>query len=314
MVAATSATYWIKRPNKEEIEAVNKLNEEMGVSQAELATQQNEMANAQQEIITKVGEAETANEEANTFIAEQEADQQFMLNTINSIKTKQESGVRLTESEKALYNESLKLLNESNVNQTTAGANAQDEVASLYGEIEGFQGTYDTAAQSIGEIQGLTDYAESIDEATAWSCGIEAAAQGINAASGLTNAMRAFQLASCTGWLGIAYAAAGAVAAAGGIASSAGAAEQVKGTTNAINEIQNRKNTQEINGLTHDIYTQEIDAFAGSLGYIEDLDYEIPDVDDTSEFTLAQDKPIAEPANNPVDKAVTTKKIKEETT
>lgn len=295
MVLATGLAYTLKKPNEDEMNAVKKLNEEMGTAQANLMTQQEEMADTQAEIVTKVGEAETANEEANAFIAEEEATQQFIINTINSIKAKQESGVQLTASERALYNESVKLLNESNVAQSSTGTETQDEVAGIYSEIEGYQGTYDNAAQTIGNIQGLTSYAESIDNATAWSCGIEAAAQGINVASAFTNAKKAIQMASCSGWFGIAYGIAAAGAAAGGVMSGIGVYEQGKGLSDAMKEIDSRKNTQGLNTSTQEIYTQEIDAFAGSLGYIEELDYEIPDLDDTSDMILAPDKPVEEP-------------------
>lgn len=291
MVGATGLAYHLKKPNEDEMDAVKELNEEMGVAQSELMTQQEEMAKTQEEITKLVCEADLANEETNAFVAEQEATQQLKLSTINSIKTKQESGAKLTASERSLYKESVTLLTESNTAQANAATEAQDEVAGIYSDIETKQGVYDSTAQTIGEKQGLTDYAESIDVATAHSCGMEATAQGLNVISATKSATKAFKLAACSGWFGIAYGVAGAAAVLGGVRSAFGVIEQGKGLVDATKEISNRKNTQDLNSSTLEIYTQEIDAFAGSLGYIEDLDYEIPELDDTSGMVLAADKP-----------------------
>ena len=294
MAAATATTYWVKRPNKEEVKIVNELNEKMGTAQTNLVTEQETMAKTQEEIVTLVGEAEIANEEANSFIAEQEASQQFTLTTINSIKAKQESGARLTASERSLFKDNVKLLNESNVAQNTASTDTQDEVASLYSEIEGKQTVYDTTADTMSDIQGMTEYAESMDTATAFSCGIEAVAQGLNTVSGYKSAGEATALATSGSWAfgatawAYAFAAMGYAAAA---ASALGAAEQVKNTIDVTKEISNRNNTQDLNSSTQEIYNQEVDALAGSLGYIEDLEYEIPELNDTSGMVLAADKP-----------------------
>lgn len=298
MAFATGLAYTLKQPNKEEAGVVKELNEKMGTAQSNLITQQNEMATAQEEIVTMVGEAEAKNEEANSFIAEQEATQQFTLTTINSIKAKQESGARLTASERSLFNDSVKLLNESNVAQSTAGTDAQDEVASLYSEIEGKQTVYDTTADTMSDIQGMTQYAESMDTATAVSCGIEAAAQGLNVISGGKSAIEAGQLALSGSWAFGATAWAWAfvaLGAAGAAMSGIGAIQQGKYLKQTIDEIGNRKNTQELNTSTQEIYNQELDAYAGSMSYVEELDYEIPELDDTTDLVLAQDKPVETP-------------------
>lgn len=295
MAFATGLAYTLKQPNKEEAGVVKELNEKMGTAQSNLITQQNEMATAQEEIVTMVGEAEAKNEEANSFIAEQEATQQFTLTTINSIKAKQESGARLTASERSLFNDSVKLLNESNVAQSTAGTDAQDEVASLYSEIEGKQTVYDTTADTMSDIQGMTQYAESMDTATAVSCGIEAAAQGLNVISGGKSAIEAGQLALSGSWAFGATAWAWAfvaLGAAGAAMSGVGAIQQGTYLKQTIDEIGNRKNTQGLNTSTQEIYNQELDAYAGSMSYVEELDYEIPDLDDTTDLVLAQDKPV----------------------
>ena len=145
-----------------------------------------------------------------------------------------------------------------------------DNVGEIYDEMGTYQDTYDNAASTMGEVEGVTDYAESFDDATRTMCYVESGAQTLNATGAGLAAARLVGKA----FVGWAFAAMGfAAAASSGIA----AKEQFEWADKVGNEINARKETQDLNTTTTDMYDENIDIYAGQMEGVENLELEIPE-------------------------------------
>lgn len=277
LALATGIAYQANKPNKDQVEACNALQTEMDAAQVTLADTQGEMEVMSDEIISLSDEATTYNEDANSEIEGQKTEYDSYLATYNALKEKIDAGTPLTDSEKELYKAVVGYLTEIGVLMEETMADASDEVGELYDEIGSYQEGYDVAAESMGEVEGLTDFAEGFDDATRTMCYVEGAAQTLNAASGAKAAWGAGKFAASggifTAWAwGFA-----AMGAAGAAMSGVGAYQQFKWAGEVGTEIDMRKVTQDVNTDTMDIYTEEIDAYDGYMQGVEDLELEVPD-------------------------------------
>ena len=266
----TAAQYWIARPNKEGKEACDKLQTEMGAAQIALSDTQTEMDVMSDEIMNLSDEANTVNEDTNDDIEDQKTEYDMYMRTFLAIQAKVDAGEPLTDSEKQLYEEVMGFMAEISTYIEETSSDTTDEVAGLYDEIGTYQDGYDMAAESIGQIEGLTDFAEDLDKTTQTMCYVEGASQSLNAVSG---AVAGAQLLTTGFWncaLGIASIAAG-------VSSGVAAGQQFQWAGEVGTEIEMRKTTQDINADTMDIYTEEIDAYDGFMQGVEDLELAIPD-------------------------------------
>ena len=270
MADATAIAYWAKKPNKEQKQACDELQNVMANNQTALSETQADMENMANEIIDLSDQANEANEDANEEVEEQKTEFDMYRESYEALKAKAESGEPLTEEEKALYQELIKYMTESGELITETQENATDEVGELYEDMGTYQEGYDYAAETMGEVEGTTDYAASFDSTTRTMCYVEAGAQGLNAISAGIAASKLMGKA----FVGWAFAALGfAAAASSGIAT----AEQIKWAGEVGNEIDMRKDTQDFNTETMDVYDEEIDAYDGFMQGVEDLEIEMPD-------------------------------------
>ena len=285
---ATAVAYMAKKPNKDEKEACDKLQDTMATSQAATAAAQEDMAAAGEEVMALSDEAAEYNEEANNQIEEQKTEYDMYMRTYTALKEKAESGEALTEEEKALYTEIVGLLTESGELMVETQDETSDTVSTIYDDMGGYQERYDYAAETVAEVQGVTDYAESFDSATRTMCYVEGAAQTLNAASSAKSAYEAFALAASGSWAFGATAwayAFGAMGAAGAVMSGIGAAEQFKWAGEVGTEIEARKVTQDLNAATNDVYETEVDNYGGWMSNVEDLELQMPDEMEVPEDT-----------------------------
>ncbi len=304
LACAIGAAYLAKKPNKDEKEACDALQTEMIGAQSTLAETQGEMETMGEEIITLSDEAILINEDTNETIEEQKTEYDMYYETLMAIQAKIDSGEPLTDSEKELYNEVMGYLAEIGVSIEEISEDTTDEVVDLYDEIGTYQEGYDVAAETMGEIEGLTDFAEGFDEATRTMCYVEAGAQTLNAASGAKAAVQAGKFAASggmfTAWAWV-FAAAGAF---GGVTSGIGATQQFKWAGEVGTEIDMRRATQDLNTDTMDIYTEEIDAYDGYMQGVEELELEIPD-------DIAPPENPSEPqSEEPTEKTTTPEEVK----
>ena len=311
----TAATYWIKKPNMEEKEACDKLQAEMAGAQGELAYSQEEMEAIEQELIALSDEAAEINEQANQMIAGEKAEFDLYRQSYDAIKAKADAGEELTDSEKMLFTTCAKYMQDAGANIEETSADTTDEVGEINDEIGGYQENYDDIAESMGEIEGLTDYAASFDKSTQALCYVEGAAQTLNAAS---TGMAAARLAMTSGiaWWNYLIVAAGAAAAA---SSGVAAGQQFKMAGEVGKEIEMREATQEFNTETMSVYDESIDGYDGVIQGVSDLEMVIPnDLDAPEETTLpaaaaaASQAPVQQsaPAKEPEKPSENTNKVK----
>jgi hypothetical protein len=272
---ATGLAYTLKKPNKDEKKACDALQDVMTDNQGALEDAQGEMATMSGELIELTDEANEANEDANDKIKKAKTIYDMHKSSYLILKDKIDAGIALTESEKELYTQSVKNMSKTSANITSTEEDASGTIGEIYDDMGTYQDGYDYAAETMGEVQGSTDYAESFDSQTRTLCIVEAAAQGLNATSGAIATYKATTAASAPGmWWMYAFAAMGA---AGAIMSGLGTAEQIKWAGKVGDEIGMRKDTQDMNDATMEMYDEEIDSYDGFMQDIGDLEIEEPD-------------------------------------
>lgn len=289
LAIATAAKYRISKPNKEQKKACDALQDEMVNANNSLCAAQDEMSAAGEEVQALVDEAQITNEDANGEIEENKSEYDMYKASYDALMKKVESGETLTEDEKELLQELVPLMQELGEDIGDIQDDTKDVTGDIYDEIGDYQDVYDNSAETIAEVQGLTDYAESFDSATQTMCYIESGAQGLNAYSGYSAGAKL----CAGGWwnwaLGLSSIAAGA-------SSTASSLEQFQWAGDVGTEINARKGVQDFNSLTNDIYDESIDVYDGNMSIVEDLELEIPkDLEDMQKFSeeAAEGAPLA---------------------
>ena len=270
LAAAVAAKYWVAKPNKDGKEACDALQDEMNNATAALGDSQNEMSEMRDEIETLSDDAQMANEDANGEIEDKKSEYDFYKASYDALMEKVNNGKQLTDDEKELLKELVPIMQQLGVDITDTQEETTDTVGEIYEEMGTYQEGYDNAAETIAEVQGLTDYAEGFDSNTQTMCYFEAGSQTVNAGSATLAATKLAGKAF-VGWLfaGIGYAA----AASSGIAT----AQQMSWAGDVGTEIGMRKDTQDLNAATNDIYAESIDVYDGQMGVVNDLEIEMPD-------------------------------------
>lgn len=291
---ATGIAAVAKTANEEQYNAVVKANEIMGEQMSMTMNAQSEMETMSQELMDATDEAATVNDDANTKIDEEKTKYDLYKATYERLSAKNEAarngGEPLTKEEQDLLANVTKYMSESGVLIEQAQDEASTKVNDIHSDMESYQEGFDSAAETIGTTQGITEYAAGFDEATKTACTVEAVAQGVNAVSGGVNAVKAgVKVAQSAGvWpLMIAWGAAAAAAVSGAIMSGIAAMRQfamIKGSKdNPVGidqELQTRANTEALTTQTQEIYSTEVDNFAQNVTSVEELELIVPD--DTS--------------------------------
>ena len=270
LAIATAIAYRIEKPNKTEKAACDEMANELANAQGTLAETQGEMETMSEELITLSDEANEMNEAANEEMKEDGTEFNMYKTSLEMLQAKIESGQPLTKEEQAFYKELVKILGEIGVNIAETSEENTDAVEEIYGDMETYQEGYDYAAETMGEVEGMTEYTAGFDEATRTMCWVQGFGQAGNAVSGFMAGAKLM----CSGWwnwgLGIASIAAGG-------SSVAASAEQFKMVKGLNNDIDVRKATEELNAATNEMYTEEIDAYDGFMTGVEDLEMEVPE-------------------------------------
>ena len=299
---ALATLYQAKKPNKDEKEACDALQDEMINSQNALYSAQDDMSAAGDEITALSDEAQTYNEDANENIEEQKSEYDTYKASYDVLMEKINAGEPLTESEQELFKELVPLMQELGVGIQTTQEETTEVAEDIYDEMGTYQTDYDNAASTVGEVQGVTDYAESFDESTRTTCYVEAASQTLNAASGTKAGIQAgISAAASFGFNAWAWACA-AMGAAAGVMSGLGAAEQFKWAGEVGTEVDMRKDTQGINSTTNDIYDESIEGYEGAMVGVEEMELEMPEDMENPEEVLEQ---LGEESSEALTKATT---------
>lgn len=284
-LALTQATlYMAKKPNKEQKEACDAMQDEMLNAQSALYNAQDDMSTMGDELTELSDEAQMANEDANDEIEEQKSEFDTYKATYDALMEKVEAGETLTDDEKELLQELVPIMQELGVGISETQEETTEVVGDIYDEMGTYQEGYDNAAATVGEVEGLTDYAESFDESTRTMCYVEAGAQTLNAASGAKAGIQAgIAAAGSLGFNAWAWACA-AMGASAGVMSGIGATQQFQWAGDVGTEIDMRRDTQDVNSLTNDIYGESIENYDGWMSGVEELEIEMPeDMEDPEE-------------------------------
>lgn len=274
---AVGTAYMAKKPNKDEKEACDELQNTMQDAQASLAAAQDDMSTAGDEIVDLSDQAQVYNEDANDEIEDKKTEYDMYKASYDALVYEVKPGESLTEDKKALKKELVSMMQQLGVDIGNLSDETTDNVGEIYDEMGTYQDTYDNAASTMGEVEGVTDYAEGFDEATRMMCYVEGAAQTLNAASGTKAALQAGKFA-ISGGIFTAWAwGFAAMGAAGAAMSGIGTAQQFQWAGEVGTEIGLRKETQDLNATTTDMYDENIDIYAGQMEGVEDLELEIPE-------------------------------------
>ena len=287
---ATGTAYMAKKPNKEQKEACDELQNEMINSQNALTSAQGDMQTYSDEVIELSDEAAVYNEDANENVEENKAEYDMYRASYDALMAKVEAGETLSEDEKALLKELVPLMQELGVAIEETSTDTTDAVSEIYDEMGTYQEGYDNAAATMAEVQGVTDYAESFDEATRTNCYVSAASQILNAANGATSGAK---LCATAGFNIGQWIMGGAAIAAGVTSAAAAAPEQMKWAGEVGTEIDMRRATQDFNAQTTEIYDESIDGYEGTMGTVEDMTMAIPeDIEEmTEEMEIPEEAP-----------------------
>lgn len=269
LAIATALKYRLSKPNKDQTDACVELQNSMNDAQASLQMAQSDMETAGDEIVDLSDEANKYNEDANNDIEDKKTEYDMYKASYDALMEKVKSGETLSEDEKTLLQELVPIMQQLGVDISDLSEETTDKVGEVYDQMGTYQETYDNAASTMGEVEGVTDYAESFDGATRSSCTVEAVSQGLNAATGYTAGAKLLAGGFWNWALGAASIAAGA-------SSTAAALEQKDFAGKVSDEIDARKATQELNAATTDLYDENIDVYAGQMTGVEDLELDIP--------------------------------------
>ena len=283
LAIATTSMYFIKRPNKEQKEACDDLQDEMVNSQNALYSAQEDMSDAGEEVTALSDEAQSYNEEANETIEDNKSEYDTYKASYDALMEKVKSGEPLTDSEKELLEELILLMEGLGNGILETQKETSDTVDDIYGDMGTYQEDYDNAASTVGEVQGVTDYAESFDRSTQIMCNVEGASQLLNAANGIAAGSRLIASGGIAGWL-----VGGAAIVAGGASAAAAAPEQFKWAGEVGTEIDMREMTQDLNSTTNDIYDESISGYEGSMEVLENFELEMPEDMENPEEVVEQ--------------------------
>ena len=272
---ALAAAYWAMRPNEEAQEACTALETEMEAAQQLLLSTQEEMGCYGDEIIELSDLAFTYNEETNEELKEKQAEYEMYLEAFTTIQAKIEAGEELTPEEKEFYQKLVGLLQEIGVQIEGLTADTTDEVGDLYEEIGAYQDGFDTAAETMGEIEGLTDFAESFDKDAQTQAYVLGSVLSLNSAASGTIAT--FLFADGNPFTKLVSAVFACAAAGAAVSNGVAAQEQFRWAGDIGEEIGAREGVQSTNTETMDVYEEQIDYFAGYMEGVEDLELEVPD-------------------------------------
>ena len=277
LALATGTAYVAKKPNKEQKEACDELQNSMQNAQASLYSAQEDMSEYGDAIVDLSDQAQAYNEDANSDIEDKKTEFDMYKASYDALMEKAKSGEPLSEDEKALLKELIPLMQELGIGIGETSDETTEAVGEIYDEMGTYQEGYDNAASTMAEVEGVTDYAESFDDATRTMCYVEAGAQTLNAASGAKAALQAGKFASSGGLFTSWAWAFAAMGAAGAAMSGVGATQQFQWAGEVGNEINARKDTQDLNATTTGIYDENIDIYAGQMEGVEGLELEIPE-------------------------------------
>ena len=279
--SAEAIAYQVSKPNKDQHDAAMKLYDaekgEGGLlieGQDSLEEAEAIMEEATEETAELTDEAQEINDEANENIEDDKTNFDFYRKQYDRIKAKAASGEQLTPEEKQIIQKVTPLMEEAKANIEGTQEEASTGLEDKNSEIQNFQSQYDEGAETIAEVQGLTEYAAGFDSDTKTSAIVEGVSLGISAVTTGAAAARLATKGGLTFGATLVFAAMGAAAA---VRLGTGTKEQIEWAGHLNQEINFREATEELGAEAEGVYQEELDNFTGNMEIIEDMEIEVPE-------------------------------------
>ncbi len=272
--------YKVSKPNKEQVEAVNVLAEDMLNQQTITTEAQDTLMEMDSELSDSTDEAIDVRDVANNDMSDSKTLYEFHADKIKYYDKAKTAGYEFTQEDVESYQESLQFMTELSDDVNVTQEEADKAVGEIYEEMKDYQSGFDDAADSIAEVEGVTDYAEGFDELTQTNCKAESYIQYVNTgSSGIDAVSAAGKVVQYAGafWVAAAFAAAGALAAGAAVMDGTAAKEQSDWSDEAGNEVGLREGTQELNESSLQTYNENVDYYDGYMQNVEDLNIVRPD-------------------------------------
>ena len=276
ITTATLGMYAATKPNSDEHEASEVLRtQELPTAISDLHETQGNIEDTAAEIQEQTEEAEALKDGAAEAIEENKVVLEVHKARAEELKAKKATNVALTQDERA----ELKTLNKEMTTRSeaigTTSEDANDEIGDIHADITDKQSDFDDAAETMSEVQGLTDFSDGFTKSGEVTSYVEAGAMGLNSASAtaagakiLAKSAFSFGTTTAIGLLGIAT----------GVGSAAATTQQIGYAKDFSAASDLSEEVQGINNETNDFYEEELDNFVGAMDYVEnDLVVDIPD-------------------------------------
>ena len=301
LAALTAADYYIKKPNKTQKDACNEMKSELELSQQEIANSKEDMENMAENLQEIAAERDANREETQKVFDEQETLKQGYQQRRAKIESKKASGLVLSDSEIALYNQAGKDIKAADGIMAQKADESNSALEDTLSTAETYQEGYDNAGKTVEVTRAKTDYTLNIAKSTKTMCYVESVSQGLNGISAGVAAYRAFQFGSSlppyTTW---AYAFA-AVGAAASLSSGIASIQQLNYVGELDDDIEVTTETEGFNNDLEDFRSNEVDNYEITMDAIKETTVTRPEEAGT-QATITNNTPKAEPKSDKTEK------------
>ena len=275
----SAATYRLTKPNDKQHNVVKELTSDMDTQMSNTAGAQRRLNELDEENIERGDEANAGIEEANTDIVDTKTEYDIYKETVEYYDKEKTRGHEFTEDEAEVYEECIKYMTENPEDVKMTQEEAGSRINEIYDEMANSQEEYDAQAETIASVEGVTDYAASIDKTQKTLCYVEGGIQTASAGFAGIDAYKAGSMAAATGWcgLGVAYGAAAAVAGVAAVSDVCAATEQFNWAEEAGKLVKSREGVQKANAESLVSYDENIDHYALYMEDVEGLELIDPD-------------------------------------
>ncbi|MCQ2744516.1 MAG: hypothetical protein MJ230_06970 [bacterium] len=275
----SAATYRIAKPNDKQHNVVKELTSDMDTQMSNTAGAQRRLNELDEENIERGDDANAGIEEANTSIVDTKTEYDIYKETVEYYDKEKTRGHEFTEDEAEVYEECIKYMTENPEDVKMTQEEAGSRINEIYDEMANSQEEYDAQAETIASVEGVTDYAASIDKTQKTLCYVEGGIQTASAGFAGIDAYKAGSMAASTGWcgLGVAYGAAAAVAGVAAASDVCAATEQFNWAEEAGKLVKSREGVEKANAESLVSYDENIDHYALYMEDVEGLELIDPD-------------------------------------
>ncbi|MCQ2744249.1 MAG: hypothetical protein MJ230_05590 [bacterium] len=275
----SAATYRIAKPNDKQHNVVKELAVDMGNQMNSTVGAQANLLELDENNMALGDEANAGIEEANTDIVDTKTEYDFYRDALEYLEKEKTQGHEFTEDETELYEECIKYMTENTEDVEMTQEEAGSRISEIHDEMANTQEEYDAQAETIASVEGVTDYAASIDKTQKTLCYVEGGIQTASAGFAGIDAYKAGSMAASTGWcgLGVAYGAAAAVAGVAAASDVCAATEQFNWAEEAGKLVKSREGVEKANAESLVSYDENIDHYALYMEDVEGLELIDPD-------------------------------------